>query len=202
MSADLHSHTAASPDCSLSFDQRLSIAQGEEFDTIALTDRNFVHTRLRKTEENFGGINVVSGVEITCFGEEGKLNILGLFIDPETMREKLRKRYRMKYRHAIRSIHDAGGIAILAHPGRYNFDIEEVIEKLVEMRLDGIETVYPYNFHGFEDYERKAEQIAEKYGLATSGGSDCHGGQRKTMGKIRLENQEIDKLRQITGRYT
>lgn len=201
MSSDLHCHTDTSPDSQISFSERLNLAEKHGIDNIALTDHNFVHPRLKRREENFGDVNVVSGVELSCFGEEGEVHILGFFIEPESMREKLHKRYRLKYRHGIRSIHDAGGVAVLAHPGRYDTNVSELVEKLVDMRLDGLETEYPYQVHKFEDYSIDAVEVAEKHGLLTSGGSNCHGGRRETMGKIKVEDKKLVELRDAAGKY-
>ncbi len=72
---------------------------------------------------------------------------------------------------AIRAIHDAGGIAVLAHPGMYdNFDL---LDDLVKVGLDGVEVWHPAN-----TLEQQEELIAfaKKHKILTTGGSDFHGG--------------------------
>ncbi|MBI5155040.1 hypothetical protein HZA57_07365 [Candidatus Poribacteria bacterium] len=67
-------------------------------------------------------------------------------------------------------IHQAGGIAVLAHPGLWNqFDL---IRELVPMGLDGVEVWHTK--HSPEEVARLAA-IAKEFGLVMSGGSDCHG---------------------------
>lgn len=76
---------------------------------------------------------------------------------------------------AIELIHGANGLAILAHPLLYKYNLKE-IEELVELfssyGLDGIEAIYSSNM-GFD--EGHIRRIANKYGLAITGGSDFHG---------------------------
>jgi len=70
----------------------------------------------------------------------------------------------------IRSITDAGGVAVLAHPGVY--EVEDCIPNLVEAGLAGIEVYHP--LHSVEQKHRYTE-IAGKYKLIITGGSDFHG---------------------------
>lgn len=78
-------------------------------------------------------------------------------------------------KEAIDLIHQANGLAILAHPllYRYNLkEVEELVALLCSYGLDGIEAIYSANM-GFD--EGHMRRIANKYGLAISGGSDFHG---------------------------
>ena len=70
----------------------------------------------------------------------------------------------------LEAIHDAGGIAVLAHPGFYdNFDL---LPELIKKGLDGVEVWHPKNTP-----EQRAElmAIAKKHKLLMTGGSDFHG---------------------------
>lgn len=70
----------------------------------------------------------------------------------------------------IDAIHEAGGIAVLAHPGFYdNFDI---IDELIEHELDGLEVWHPENS---EEQTEELIKIAKKNNLLMTGGSDFHG---------------------------
>lgn len=73
-------------------------------------------------------------------------------------------------------LHNSGGISILAHPKEieleYKICIEEFISYFIDKGLDGIEV---YNsIHTLNDVKRYIE-IARKYNLITTGGSDFHG---------------------------
>ncbi|WP_289142863.1 PHP domain-containing protein [uncultured Brevibacillus sp.] len=71
---------------------------------------------------------------------------------------------------AIHAIRQAGGVPVLAHPGQYgNF---EVVPELVESGLEGIEVWHPH--HGPEA-EARATELAVKYDLVMTGGTDFHG---------------------------
>lgn len=71
---------------------------------------------------------------------------------------------------AVKAIKLAGGYAVLAHSGQQqNF---EIVPELVKAGLDGLELNHPSN--GKSDKEKILE-LAEKYGLFLTGGSDFHG---------------------------
>ena len=92
----------------------------------------------------------------------------------------------------LHEIHDAGGIAIMAHPGVY--DNYDSIDKLVGEGLDGIEVWHPR--HSAQDVE-KAFTIAKKKKLLMTGGSDFHGMYNKTpvtLGTAVTPQEHLDKL--------
>lgn len=73
-------------------------------------------------------------------------------------------------RTAILAVQEAGGIAVLAHPGQLeNFD---GIDDWVKIGLAGIEVFHPS--HNEEDRQR-ALGYAQKHSLIITGGSDFHG---------------------------
>ncbi|HDS74378.1 MAG TPA: PHP domain-containing protein [Firmicutes bacterium] len=74
---------------------------------------------------------------------------------------------------AIATIHDAGGIAVYAHPGITKRD--ELIARMVREGLDGIETIHPQHTR---TTIRFYERLARKHGLIATGGSDAHGRMR------------------------
>lgn len=70
----------------------------------------------------------------------------------------------------IDAIHEAGGIAVLAHPGFYNNF--ELLEELIAYGLDGVEVWHPENT---PEQQEKLKEIAAKHSLVMTGGSDFHG---------------------------
>ena len=80
------------------------------------------------------------------------------------------EKHRLSVVDGIRLIHEAGGIAVFAHPGQDGR--RERIEPLVAAGLDGIEVRHPS--HGSEDIKRLTA-LGEFFGLVPSGGSDWHG---------------------------
>jgi 3',5'-nucleoside bisphosphate phosphatase len=71
---------------------------------------------------------------------------------------------------AIAIAHDAGALAIWAHPG--DGGRREQLEPLVAAGLDGIEIRHPS--HSGEDIKR-LQALTDFFGLVPSGGSDWHG---------------------------
>lgn len=70
----------------------------------------------------------------------------------------------------IRQIHDAGGVAVLAHPGLSG--ILDNIKDIVSLGIDGIEVWHP---SANEEAVNSLLDIASKYDLVPTGGSDFHG---------------------------
>lgn len=82
---------------------------------------------------------------------------------------------RLDIAEGIAIIHEAGGIAVIAHPGPEGR--RERIEPLVALGLDGLEVKHPS--HSSEDSKRIAA-LADFFGLVPSGGSDWHGAMQGT----------------------
>lgn len=73
---------------------------------------------------------------------------------------------------ALRMIHDHGGVVFAAHAVFIGEDYPAAIEQLAGWGLDGLETYYK---HYDAETIRKHEALADRLGLAKSGGSDYHG---------------------------
>ncbi|MFZ5364283.1 MAG: PHP domain-containing protein [Patescibacteria group bacterium] len=74
---------------------------------------------------------------------------------------------------AIKTISDAGGLPVLAHPGQQlSWSDDHLISELKDAGLKGLEVLSPYhNWHQTEHYQK----IANDLDLVISGGSDFHG---------------------------
>lgn len=82
----------------------------------------------------------------------------------------------------ISCIHEAGGVAVLAHPGILDPAMRKqprLIAELVERQLDGLEIFYPTHSGSTQ---KKLHQLADRYNLLKTGGSDYHGSNRKNNG--------------------
>lgn len=80
------------------------------------------------------------------------------------------KRYKLTIEDAINLIHDIGGIAVIAHPGLIKR--EEIIYYCIKLGIDGMEIIH--SKHSREEF-LKLMDIANKYDMIKTGGSDCHG---------------------------
>ncbi|MGH7981219.1 MAG: PHP domain-containing protein, partial [Limisphaerales bacterium] len=94
---------------------------------------------------------------------------------------------------AVELIHQAGGLAVMAHPGLNRTD--SIIPALVAAGLDGIECFHTK--HSTAVSERYLE-FADKYSLLVTGGSDCHGFSKgkPLIGTIRLPYEHVQKMKQ------
>lgn len=205
MAIDLHTHTEASFDSSFSLADRVALAKDAGLTAVACTDHAAVNPDLDRPTEMIDGIEVIAGVELFTRGEFGRMDILGLMIDPDWLRPRLGDHDdRLPYDEAIELIHDAGGVAVMAHPGRYDIDLEAAVKELIDHGLDGIETAYPYQFVSdpmpFTPRE-EIERLADEYELLATGGSDCHGNRRRHMGAVRLDESVLRAVRAAADQY-
>ena len=90
---------------------------------------------------------------------------------------------RLSIADAIAMIHEAAGLAVLAHPGQSG--TRKRIETLIGVGLDGVEVRHPS--HNAEDLARLSA-LVEHFGLIPSGGSDWHGVAEggRTLGMMRV----------------
>ncbi len=97
----------------------------------------------------------------------------------------------------ISLIHQAGGIAVLAHPG--NRLSMKLLQRFIKAGLDGIEVIHPSH----DDPTRKSLQtLAREYGLLMTGGSDFHGFRSHTnvFGHYVIPYQVVEQLKKYKAR--
>jgi len=106
-------------------------------------------------------------------------------------------KFKMSPSDAVAHIHEAGGLAFVAHPGYY-LESVDAFDALLDQGFDGIEVLHPH--HG----ERAIEQlsaIASDRQLLTSGGSDFHGfAGRDNMGEPHVPYALLAKIKARLGR--
>ncbi len=83
---------------------------------------------------------------------------------------------RLSPRESIALIHEAGGVAVLAHPYQLNpssrEEVDQIVGELAGLGLDGIEAFY--SRHSAAERASYSE-VATRHGLLITGGSDYHG---------------------------
>ncbi|MFW6348171.1 MAG: PHP domain-containing protein [Cyclonatronaceae bacterium] len=70
----------------------------------------------------------------------------------------------------IKLVHECGGVAILAHPGRHY--TQKQLSFLIEAGIDGFECIHPSHNFGLQ---KKYRTLCEQHALLKTGGSDFHG---------------------------
>jgi hypothetical protein len=104
---------------------------------------------------------------------------------------------------AIEAILDADGIPVLAHPMLYHLpeeELDQLVERLTKHGLKGIETIY--STYSPEE-EETVRQLADKYHLLMTGGSDFHGEVKPDIsigtgrGNLVIPDELLDGLKQI-----
>jgi predicted metal-dependent phosphoesterase TrpH len=92
------------------------------------------------------------------------------------------ERFSFSAAETISFIHKAGGVAILAHPGKLDPAMRvqpRLINELVQRKLDGLEIYYPTHPR---KVQKKLHGLAKQFNLLKTGGSDYHGGNRPNNG--------------------
>ncbi|MFC2077520.1 PHP domain-containing protein [Candidatus Bipolaricaulota bacterium] len=274
--ADLHLHTVAS-DGTQTLSTLIARAKAHGLSCIAITDHDVISSELVNRVGVYGGVEVITGVEVKATFGDIAGEILGYFVDPDSpglrsmldalKRSRVGRMRRMvdlcrehagveitfdevraiaagnlgrphlarilmdkgvigsfeeafgvwlgkgrpcywpidkpDYREVLDAVHDAGGVASLAHPCLMK--IEDWPGFLDEPRvagLDAIEAIYPYRAssgigRGMSIDPRLMRTMAEQRGFLLTGGSDDHGANspKESLGTIRLDYERVEALK-------
>jgi predicted metal-dependent phosphoesterase TrpH len=174
--ADLHIHTSASDGRYQVTEVLKHIAtQRPNLNVIAITDHDTLDASLWAYEQKHRfSFDIVPGVEVSSRGG----HILGLWVTTPIAR-------RMSLEDTVSAIHEAGGIAILAHPFDMMMDDVRLNARrylrnpqvLLQAGLDGVEV---HNAGIITPMSTVlARHLAQRAGLAMLGNSDAH-----TLGAI------------------
>ncbi len=108
---------------------------------------------------------------------------------------------KLQLKEAVQLIHQAKGLAIVAHPYSLGFNSkEELFARLDALRdydIDGLEAYY--SMHD-EQLTQWLLEYAKKFNLAVSGGSDFHGEAKKEIqpvigtGELKIPEKIVDEL--------
>lgn len=185
---NLHVHTTYS-DGSGDFCDLIKQAKEKGYKKIAISDHNTLEGYLKHGVDDI----VIPAVEFDVWCGYVFMHLLGYGVDihneellafcaknkRETELDIIRIFSTRNIKKLIQAIHNAGGIAVLAHPACcWAISHERFVKKLISYGLDGLEVYYPYKRHrGIIKFAsaRKMEEIADKYHLIKTGGTDLHG---------------------------
>jgi predicted metal-dependent phosphoesterase TrpH len=101
--------------------------------------------------------------------------------------------FKFSPQEAIKLIRDVGGIPVLAHP--YILNRDELITQFVDYGLMGLEVYYPEHTQSMVNFYLN---LAKKFNLLVTGGSDCHGNAKPEVkiGSIKIPYELVEKLKQ------
>ncbi|NEQ22266.1 MAG: PHP domain-containing protein [Microcoleus sp. SIO2G3] len=126
-----------------------------------------------------------TGVEITAELLGTEVHILGYAFDPEHpslqsyLQGKAPKQSEAQAAAVIVALHQAGGLAVLAHPQRYRRPADELIPVAAQLGIDGVETYYAYNnpepWQPSPNQTKQVKRLSAIYNLLNTCGTDTHG---------------------------
>ena len=185
---NLHIHSTYS-DGKADFKEIIESAKKHGYKLISITDHNTIEGHKIYKDEI-----LIPGVEFDCWYGYVFIHLLAYGIDvnnnelnkfmaktkAETEGDFIRLFAKRNVPNLIKAIHNAGGIAVLAHPACYwAINLESLAKQLIKDGLDGIEVYYPYprfrkivKFHSSKDVKKIADKYPE---LIQTGGTDFHG---------------------------
>ena len=188
---NFHCHTLHS-DGSLRPEELASQAASLGLRHLAITDHHSTaalepagQTLERLAQQGSAVPQLWSGIEISCLLEGCLVHVLGLDFDAQA---RALEPYRqgqapvgqvLRAEEVVKRIHGAGGLALLAHPGRYRNPFAPLIAAAAALGFDGAEAYYDYAMAPhWQPTPLVCDAIAsqlEKLGLLRSCGTDSHG---------------------------
>ncbi len=190
--ADLHIHTVASDGTADVISVLEHVARVGGLDVIAITDHERIDAAVagRTIAQDRGlPFEVVVGEEVTTLGG----HLLALYIDRPI------RPYR-SLRSTIAAVHDAGGLAIPAHP-LVPFPLCAQGWMLRRLLDDPDASVHPDALETFNPtalgrpWHDRVVRFAERHGLARVGNSDAHALDAIGVGWTTFEGRTADELR-------
>lgn len=171
--ADLHIHSAASPDGRMSIEEIVAFAKTKGLSAAAISD----HDAVLDTLPEFEDFIIIPATELST--ELGHL--LGFFV-----REAVEPK---PFEEAVKAIHSQGGIAVMAHPFEHRSTAERLDAALPF--IDGVEV-----WNGRAERKNKsanamAREYAEANGLLCTAGSDAHVPEEIGNGVVTLDVPEL-----------
>jgi hypothetical protein len=159
---DLHVHTCYSYDSPSSLNEIIFYAKRKGLDGIAITDHDTLKGARRASKLAEGkGLIVIQGIEVTTL--QGHV----LALNPSKLIPQ-----NLSLIETVEKIHEAGGIAIAAHPLVFiKSHIKQPIASV--SNLDAVEVINSSAFPFFL-FARLSMALAERLNLPRTAGSDAH----------------------------
>lgn len=170
---DLHIHSERSSDGCMNLDEIVSLARERGLNGVAICD----HDRVPDVVPEFDDFLVIPATEVST--ERGHL--LGFFVrEPVEMRQ---------FSEAVTAIRAQGGLSVIAHPFEHSTDghrLDDVISL-----LDGVEIWNSRADRKNLNANAMALELAQKWGMSFTAGSDAHVPEEVGSGVTVLEADEL-----------
>jgi predicted metal-dependent phosphoesterase TrpH len=139
----------------------------------------------------------VAGLLLDCGFARTQNEAFHRFIGP--LRDAVIAKEMLPIADAIGLVHDAGGVASLAHPPPDLTD--DAFARLQACGLDALEAEYAWRR---SSPGNRLREVAARLGLAITGGSDCHGPDPacRRIGTYAITAEALEKLRALRGART
>jgi len=188
---NFHCHTLCS-DGSLSPVQLIKQATTLNVGHISVTDHHSIsayvemNVWLNQNKSEFKKLPTLwTGIEISCLLRNCIVHVIGLGFDlthqslqPYTRGEAPIGQH-LRAESVVSSLHEAGGLVVLAHPARYRLPYTELIEEAARLGFDAGEAWYNYEHSSIwhpSDYICKSiNHKLKSLGLLSTCGTDTHG---------------------------
>jgi predicted metal-dependent phosphoesterase TrpH len=157
--ADLHVHTTYSSDSVITPKDLVFYAKKRGLTAVAITDHNTIEGALKIAKET--DFLIIPGIEVSS--RNG--HIVGL-----NLQEPIAKG--LSPDETVDKIREAGGIAVACHPFAL---FKGSLGKHTSAKFDAIETINASAFP-FNRSTKKAQEIADRFGIPCVAGSDAHYG--------------------------
>ena len=142
--------------------------------------------KLNHPKNNIAAPTLWTGAEINAELLNNDVHILAYAFDPQhpSLQPYLRGKgtegsANYPAARAIEAIHEAGGLAVLAHPCRYRSTADKLIPEAARFGIDGVEIYYAYGnpnpWKPSPIQTALVKDLAETYGLLGTCGTDSHG---------------------------
>jgi len=159
---DFHVHTRYSDDCSTSLKDVIAYSKKKGLNGVAITDHDTVEGALRLIENNNDDVTIIPGIEVSTI--DG--HILGINVAKPIP-------CGLSIEETVELIHEAGGIAIAAHPSAIYKSGIGLSWKKLSQGIDAVEvinsSVFPFFLLSYLN-----RRLAHRAGLPQTGGSDSH----------------------------
>jgi predicted metal-dependent phosphoesterase TrpH len=180
---DLHTHSSASPDGSLTIEDYRAMLESGRLDCLAVTDHDTVTLALRARTEL--GEKIIVGEEIST--AEGEL--IGLFL-----REKIAPG--LSPAQTAELIHEQGGLVYVPHP--FETVRHGLSQASLETIADQVDIMEVFNGRAVaQNRSPDAKQWAADHAVAVAASSDVHG--RQGWGRTYTLVEQLPNAKNLTA---